>query len=498
MKRPRLTRIASSARDGEWRGVLCALVAVSLLIDPIRPEQPPPATGVRISEHAVRQVAEMRRRHGVDGTGVGIGVLSSGVAALLTGEASGELLDRVTILPGQAGEGDDGTATLAILHDLAPGAELYFATGLGGPARFAANLEALCQTGAGVIVDDLFDYQKTIYQGGLMAQAVNAAVRSGCVYVSAASNRIQSNAWEGEFAPDQSPAIADELSTTGDSAGPDSDLSGATCVTAAIPDVATFCVSTASPPQAAAMVALILESVGGSHNTSLEKLRAAVTGGGRGNEAESTPLNVATGPAVRKIEISSNPPEGRETYGIGDAIEVTVTFSRTVNVTGIPQLELRVGNVTKQAGYSGGTGTPSLLFTYTVAEGDQDSDGLSLDAGRLSLNGGVNADSSELSHFGLPDQSGHRVDAVRPSLVVGDAMVSGSKLTLTYDELLDGSSTPRAKDFRVTVAGQRRDVTTVAVIGTNISLTLASSVVQGRSRDGELHRAQAGDGDPDP
>ena len=466
MKRIRLTGIASWVRDGGWRGVLGALVAISLLIEPIRTEQPA----------AARQGAAMRRSHGVDGTGVGIGVLSSGVATLITGEAAGDLLNRVTVLPGQAGEGDDGTATLSILRDLAPGGEFYFATGLGGPARFAANLEALCRAGADVIVDDLFDYQETIYQGGLMAQAVQAAVRNGCVYVSAKGKQAKSKVWGGEFAPDP-PPLADDLSTTGDSAG-------ATCVTAANPDFETFCVSSAPPPQVAALVALILESAGGAHNTSLEELRAAVTGGGL--EPEPMPLNVAAGPAVHKIEISSNPPGGRETYGIGDAVEVTVTFTEPVAVAGTPQLGLRVGSLTRSASYTGGAGTPALAFSYTVVEDDEDTDGLSVEADSLSVDHGAIEDGSnnaaELNHAGLPDQAGQRVDGVKPSLLDSDAAaVGGSTLTVNYDETLDGSSTPAAEDFRVSVAGESRDVTTVAVTGNAVTLALSSPVVQGEA-----------------
>ena len=365
----------------------------------------------------------MRRSQGVDGTGVGIGVLSGGVATLITGEAAGDLRDRVTVLPGQAGEGDDGTATLSILHDLAPGGELYFATGRGGPARFAANLEALCRAGADVIVDDLFDHQETIYQGGLMAQAVQAAVRNGCVYVSARGNPVRSRVKEGETAPDRLPSMADDLSTTGDSAGPNVDLSGATCVTAAIPDFETFCVGSAPPPRVAALVALTLESAGGVHNTSLEELRAAVRGGGL--EPEPMPLSGATGPAVRKIEISSNPPEGRETYGIGDAIEVTVTFSEPVTVAGTPQLGLTVGSLTRSASYTGGAGTTALVFSYTVTEDDEDTDGLSVEADSLSVDTGAieggSDNAAELDHAGLPDQAGQRVDGVKPALLDSDA-----------------------------------------------------------------------------
>ena len=213
----------------------------------------------------------MRRSHGVDGTGVGIGVLSSGVATLITGEAAGDLRDRVTVLPGQAGEGDDGTATLSILRDLAPGGELYFATGLGGPARFAANIEALCRTGADVIVDDLFDYQETIYQAASWPK--RSKRRSVMVASTSLRRATQSSPGSGEPKP---------LRTNGRRwrQGRPPASPGRRGVTAANPDFATFCVSSAPPPQVAAMVALTLESAGGFHNTSLEELRAAVTGGG--------------------------------------------------------------------------------------------------------------------------------------------------------------------------------------------------------------------------
>ena len=201
----RLTGIASWARGRGWRGMLGTLAAISLLIEPIRTEQPA----------AARQGAAMRRSQGVDGTGIGIGVLSSGVATLITGEAAGDLPDRVTVLPGQAGEGDDGTATLSILSDLAPGGELYFATGLGGPARFAANLEALCRAGADVIVDDLFGpsgddssgrpHGPSGPSGG--PQWLRLRLCSG------QPSRFQSQ--EGEFAPDPAPPIPDDLSTNG-------------------------------------------------------------------------------------------------------------------------------------------------------------------------------------------------------------------------------------------------------------------------------------------
>ena len=145
-----------------------------------------------------------RQRYGVDGTGIAVGVLSDGVDSLADRQASGDLPAQVTVLPGQAGEGDEGTAMLEIVHDLAPGAALYFATAATGPARFAANIRALCDAGVDVIVDDIFYLTEPAFQDGVIAQQVTAATRVGCAYFSAAGNGGNLNdrtagVWEGNY-----------------------------------------------------------------------------------------------------------------------------------------------------------------------------------------------------------------------------------------------------------------------------------------------------------
>ena len=146
-----------------------------------------------------------RTTHGVDGTGIGIGVLSDGVGSLAARQATGDLPARVTVLPGQLGEGDEGTAMLEIVHDLAPGAELYFATAFGGQASFAENIEALCEAGADIIVDDIYYFVEGPFQDDVIARGVNAAVDDGCFFFSAGGNAGNKNdgtagVWEGDFA----------------------------------------------------------------------------------------------------------------------------------------------------------------------------------------------------------------------------------------------------------------------------------------------------------
>ena len=146
-----------------------------------------------------------RATHGVNGTGIGIGVISDGVRTLADRQATGDVPARVTVLPGQAGRGDEGTALLEIIHDLAPGADLYFATGFGGQARMAENIEALCEAGANVIVDDIGYPLEAAFQDDIVAQGVNAAVADGCFFFSAGGNDGNltdrtSGVWEGDYA----------------------------------------------------------------------------------------------------------------------------------------------------------------------------------------------------------------------------------------------------------------------------------------------------------
>src|SRR5204862_6290773 len=99
-------------------------------------------------------------------------------------------LGPVTILPGQGGSGSgEGTAMMEIIHDLAPGASLYFATAFAGEASFAANINALVASNCSVIVDDVSYFVESPFQDGqVIAQAVQSASDAGVLYFSSARN----------------------------------------------------------------------------------------------------------------------------------------------------------------------------------------------------------------------------------------------------------------------------------------------------------------------
>ena len=187
-----------------------------------------------------------------------------------------------------------------------------------------------------------------------------------------------------------------------------------------------------------------------------------------------------TSPTVSSLAITSSP-GSNQTYAAGEEIEVTVAFSETVEVTGTPQLRLRVGSRNRTAGYDSGTGTASLVFAYEVADGDEDTGGVSIEAGRITLNGGTIEDEAEnaavLDHEAVAPQVGHKVDGVRPAFL--SAAVDGSSLTLTYGAALDEGSRPAPGDFTVEVGGTGRSVSAVSVSGSVVTLTLDPAVEHG-------------------
>ena len=131
--------------------------------------------------------------------------------------------------------------------------------------------------------------------------------------------------------------------------------------------------------------------------------------------AQGTP----TVPTIESVAVTSDPGEDGG-YAIGDEIQVGLTFSEAVTVTGTPQLTLDVGGRSRTAEYSEGSTTTQLLFTYTVPSGDEDTDGIAVVADSLALNGGaIRAGSANatLTHAAL-QANDNKVDGIAPTVTV--------------------------------------------------------------------------------
>ena len=136
--------------------------------------------------HVVRGLSEFT------GAGVTVGVISDGVDSRSSAQSTGDLPTRLEIDPDLPGEGDEGTALLEIVHDLAPESQLAFA----GPSTSLEMIEAIeflayeAFGGAGVdiIVDDLGFFGEPMFADGPVAQAAQQATDYGAVFLSAAGN----------------------------------------------------------------------------------------------------------------------------------------------------------------------------------------------------------------------------------------------------------------------------------------------------------------------
>jgi hypothetical protein len=108
---------------------------------------------------------------------------------------------------------------LQIVYDVAPGAQLFYATANTGIAQFAQNIKDLRTAGCDIIIDDFTYFVETPFQngqaatviaptnGGILVQSVNDVTvgpQAGALYFSSAANSGNfsdgtAGVWEGDF-----------------------------------------------------------------------------------------------------------------------------------------------------------------------------------------------------------------------------------------------------------------------------------------------------------
>jgi subtilisin family serine protease len=220
-------RLASKipARDGRVIDIAPDLGVVTVAVDPARltalasvdwvqtvREDLAPGTSATCQGSIVSEGDSMinaddaRSAAGVDGSGVTVGVISDSFDLNHTDptDAAGDVSTHDLPGPGDpcghtspVGVLDDshtgfvtdeGRAMLQVVHDVAPGAALKFATGKPTQQKFADNIQALANAGADVIVDDLYYLSEPFFQDGPIAKAANQVASEGVTFVSAAGN----------------------------------------------------------------------------------------------------------------------------------------------------------------------------------------------------------------------------------------------------------------------------------------------------------------------
>ena len=201
---------------------------------------------------------------------------------------------------------------------------------------------------------------------------------------------------------------------------------------------------------------------------------------------ETGPPSVANVAVTSEPLLTSSGGSEQDTYGAGDEIEFTVTFSQVVVVTGDPQFGFSLSGA-RQADYRSGSGSTALKFVYTVQSSDSDDDGiwigndnsttksLQLDANdEITSPGGIDAN---LEHDQLQVQAGHKVDGSRsskPTLSIADAAAAeGDDLSFTVT-----LSAAAAADVTATwtASSETGDTAVAADLGTTRTGTVTVSM----------------------
>ncbi|MCF6406970.1 Ig-like domain-containing protein [Chitinophaga filiformis] len=195
--------------------------------------------------------------------------------------------------------------------------------------------------------------------------------------------------------------------------------------------------------------------------------------GDNGNTASNTLTRVydATAPTVTSVAVPAN-----RYYVSGETLSFTVNFSEDIilNTTGgTPTLGLTIGTTAVQAAYAGTAGTDALVFTYTVANGDLDTDGITVNT--LTLNGATIRDAAtnnaNLTLNNIAPTSGVLVDGTTPvvtavTVPVNDYYNAGAPLNFTvrFNEPVIINTTGGTPTLALNIGGT---VVNAAYTGTN-------------------------------
>ena len=155
--------------------------------------------------------------------------------------------------------------------------------------------------------------------------------------------------------------------------------------------------------------------------------------------ARLRPLNQAT---ITDVEVTSEPVLETDTYGAGETIEVTVTFSEAVDATSDTDFVLSVAGA-KRAPLLSGSGTATLVFGYTVVSSDEDTNGIWIGDETRTLVGNRNGEpqngtitsvangaAAVLDHTELGTDSDHKVDGSRTTANVAPSFSSSATISV--------------------------------------------------------------------
>ncbi|RZT20794.1 subtilase family protein [Kribbella sp. VKM Ac-2569] len=179
------TGLVSATVPYDKLDAVAALGWVSALRPSVRPAVdvgPITAEGVQLHQ------ADKAQAKGLTGRGQKIGVISGDADHVADAIAAGELPADTQVLQSAAYGNDEGTAMMEIIHDLAPGAKLAFASTLDTNADYFEAFHVLAKSGVTMIAEDIALDDEPAFQQGLGAATAEALAKHGIWVSSSAGN----------------------------------------------------------------------------------------------------------------------------------------------------------------------------------------------------------------------------------------------------------------------------------------------------------------------
>ena len=238
----RYQTVTVAARPDELRALngVSRVAGVREVLEPIAYATCPSGSVVSEGDSQL-QASTARSNFAIDGSGVTVGILSDSfdqaTEATVGGPiathaaqdvASGDLpgagnpcgqTTPVNVLendlpePEKEDPADEGRGMAQIVHDLAPGSSLAFASAFNGELAFVNSIERLARpaseggAGAKVIADDVAYFEEPFFQDGPVADAVDNVAAHGVSYFSAAGNDNLFDAGGHEIASWEAPSF---------------------------------------------------------------------------------------------------------------------------------------------------------------------------------------------------------------------------------------------------------------------------------------------------
>lgn len=222
-------------------------------------------------------------------------------------------------------------------------------------------------------------------------------------------------------------------------------------------------------------------------SVSIDELEFEVTGSLKYLGIDAFRHHSIAAPYITSVSAPAN-----GTYKTGDNLDFTINYSEAITVNtsgGTPYLPITLNTGgTVNASYISGNGTSSLVFRYTVAAGNLDTDGVSIgssispNGSTLKNSGGIDAN---LTLTNIASTANVKVDAVAPTatILVNDTALrlgETSLVTFTFSEAVTGFTTADLTVANGTVSGLSSSdggITWTATLTPNSSTTDATNVI---------------------